>query len=259
MGLLHKAFNYSSKIIRTGAYFLLILGYTLNSGAKADVIDEPSSKYTVEISTGVVEGSDILAGAEGVYYKFTGSPAAPSPGQSTSNSTTQKQGSSLSIKDDNNEFYFQRINPRTETKIKLSKYIELSSNTAITPSAFISKSSISYAFDRGIGLLVDPARLDYQNIQVGLGIALTQTIDLPVLDTVAISPFTKLAVHHNQTRMHSALIDVTYSTHDTRMSYGIQTGIKPFNKIPISFDVSAEKDSKKNFYLRASVGFRYSF
>ena len=244
--------------MRTGTYFLLFLSCTLNSEAKSDVLDEPSSSYSVEMSAGLVEGSDILDGAAGVYYKFTGSPA-PSAVQSTENPTTEKQGSSLSIKDNNNELYFQQINPRIETKIQISKHIKLSSNMAITPLAFITKSSVSYAFNRGIGLLVDPARLDYQNIQVGIGVALTRTIDLPVLDTLAISPFTKLALHHNQTRMHSALIDVTYSTHDTRMSYGIQTGIKPFNKIPISFDVSAEKDSKKNFYLRASVGFRYSF
>lgn len=199
-----------------------------------------------------------MAGAEGVYYKFNGSTAASSS-QSTSNSTTQKQGSSLSIKDDNNQLYFQRINPRTETKIQLSKQIEISSNSAITPSVFISKSSVSYAFDRGIGLLVDPARLDYQNIQVGIGVAFTQTIDLPVLDSLAISPFAKLAIHHDQTRLHSTLIDVTYSTHDTRMRYGIAAGLTPLKEIPLSVDLSAERDTHSNVYLRSTVKFVLRF
>ena len=238
---------------------MLILACTfISAGASADIFNEPTRGYSIEISSGVAEGTDILAGAEGVYYKFTGSPT-PSAGQTTENTTAQKQGSSLSIKNDNNELYFQRINPRTETKIQLSKQFELSSNTVITPSVFISKSSVSYAFDRGIGLLVDPARLDYQNIQVGLGVAVTRTMDLPVLDSLAISPFTELARHHNRTRLHSALIDVTYSTHGTQLSYGIAARLKPFKEIPLSIDASAERDSESDVYVRATLHYTHRF
>lgn len=237
---------------------ILIFVCTLNSGANAEVLRETTSGYNIEISAGVVEGTDILAGAEGVYYKFTGSPA-PSAGQSTTNPTTERQGSSISIKDDKNELYFQRINPRTETRMSISHATLLQQDIEFKRSVFFSKSNVSYAFESGIGVLIDPARLDHFNIQVGGEIALSKILQTPPLGELILSIKSGVAHKISKTRLHSALIDVHYKNSKWIAHYGLGASVRPLNKIPLALTFEFQRDSNRDLSANLRTTYELRF
>jgi len=214
------------------------------------------SNIRVAISSGRLEGSDLLTGAEGVYRKFKGTPGSTnSPAQEIS----QSNGSSLSIKDDDSELFFQLLNPRVETKVELAYVSEPFEDSQFTTSVFLARSSVRYGFERGIGVLVDPAYLNYNETRLGVGFKLAKVFRPSMNWEFSLAPLTEFTYQRSRTRLSSALIDVNYLNTGFQALYGVEVSAKPLKDIPISAVLGIRRRSDRSTFLNAKLQYTLAF
>lgn len=256
MDLNHKTCCCSNVLIeisiRLGLGFILLLTIAQPAVAAETFI----SNLKVSLSSGRLEGSDLLTGAEGVYRQFKGTPGNTA---SAIHEKSQSSGSSLYIKDANSELFFQRLDPRIETRLELTYVIEPSRDSLFTTSAFVARSSVRYGFERGIGVLIDPAYLSYEETRLGIGFQLARIFRPSMNWEFSLAPLTEFNYQLSRTRLSSALIDVNYRNTGFQVLYGVEVSAKPFRDIPIAAVAGIRRSLDRSTFLNAKLQYTLAF
>jgi hypothetical protein len=208
--------------------------------------------YKISVNTAVIKGSDVLTGADGVYEKFTGQ----TPSDTKTNSTTSGK---IRIEDGGKQLIFKQVNPRLETNIRFSVSQEIFPSWSLAAAVSLSSSSVSYSFVEGIGILIDPARLDYKSYNADLGISVIKSFSSELFHKAIIAPFVDIGTRKSITRLQSALIDVESRQLITTTGYGARLKIHPVEVIPIEIFLKARTNSINEVLFHAGLEYCFEF
>ena len=256
MDLEHKPLCYSK--FRYGVAIPVLYGLLLHAtiARVASASESLSSNIRFDISSGRLEGSDLLGGVDGVYRQFKG---ASGPTNASTRENSQSSGSTLSIKDDDSELYFQLLYPRIETRIDLAYVVRESEALKLTTSMFIARSSVHYGFERGIGVLIDPAYLDYSETRLGIGFKLARVFRQYQSWEFSLAPLMEFNYQRSRTRLSSALIDVNISNSSFQATSGLEASAKPFKDIPFSVIAGIRRNTDRSTFISAQLQYKLAF
>lgn len=216
------------------------------------------TKYSIELSVGPVMGTDELRGTERAYYKFIGGEDESSTNAPSASSGNSSSGSTITIKDGDEEIQFRRTKQRIVKQITISADRPIASNLSVRLATGGSTSNSRYYFDEGIGALIDPITLRYAENRVSfkLGLKNSRTLLYNLTTDTEIGAIQQF--QWSKTRISSALIDVTDSHYASASGlYALlQVGHARF---PVLGYVEFDRLSSKEFLATAGLRVAITF